>query len=120
MDKQQVAILNEIRLLIEENNALKADKAALIDALRHTVGSCDNCKNGYGKPCDVQAGHILDCVACTDACPCRECRNGSHFEWIGRSPRGKHAAPEHPLPVGVQRAMEEDKARNKGENDGRK
>lgn len=120
MNKQQVTLLNEVRLIIEENNALKADKAALIDALRHTVNNCENCKNGYGAPCNVRAGHILDCVACADVCACRECHNGSHFEWIGRSERGKHAAPDHPLPVGVQRAMEEEKARKRGENDGRK
>ena len=120
MNKQQVSILNEIRLLIEENNALKADKEALIGALRHTVACCLWCKHGHGKPCNMQEGHTLDCVECTDVCPCKACRNGSHFEWIGRSPRGKHAAPEHPLPVGVQRAMEEEKARKKGDNDGRK
>ena len=120
MNKQEIGLLNEIRLLIEERNALRADKEALIDALRHSVDGCSNCKNDYCKPCDVQDGHTIDCVACTDPCTCRECRAGDHFEWIGRSPRGKHAAPEHPLPVGVQRAMEEEKARKKGDNDGRK
>lgn len=120
MNKQELEILTNIQLIIDERNALRADKAALIDALRHTVSNCENCKNGYGKPCDVQEGHSMDCVTCTDVCPCKDCRNGSHFEWIGRSERGKHAAPEHPLPIGVQRAMEEEKVRKKGENDGRK
>lgn len=121
MNKQEMGLLNDIRLLIEERNALRADKEALIDALRHSVDNCDSCKNNYGgKPCDVVKGHDIDCVSCTDACPCKDCRCGSHFEWIGRSERGKHAAKEHPLPVGVQMAMEQEKTRKKGENDGRK
>ena len=120
MNKQEIGILNDIRLLIEERNALTADKAALIGVLRHSVDNCENCKNGYGKPCDVQEGHDVDCVTCTDACTCRECRDGSNFEWIGRSPKGKRAAPEHPLPVGVQMAMDQEKTRKKGDNDGRK
>lgn len=92
MNKTELTILSEIQHIIEERNALKADKEVLIEVIRHSVDNCDNCKNGYGKPCDVQEGHILDCVACTDHCVCLECRNGSHFEWIGRSERGKHAA----------------------------
>lgn len=106
MNKQEMNLLNELRLLIEERNALRADKEALIDALRHSVSNCDHCQHQNGSPCNVQEGHALDCVTCADACPCKDCRNGSRFEWIGRSPRGKHAAPEHPLPVGVKCVME--------------
>lgn len=120
MNKQEIGLLNEIQRVIEERNALKADKEALIDALRHSVTACDHCDHNLTKPCDVQPGHDIDCVACTDVCICRDCKAGCNFKWIGRVELGKHAAKEHPLPVGVQRAMEEDKARKKGENDGRK
>lgn len=109
MNKQQVSLLNEVRRIIEENNALKADKAALIDALRHCVTACEHCDHQFDKPCFAQPGHTIDCVSCTDPCPCRDCRAGSNFQWVGRVELGKHASPEHPLPVGVRRAMEEDK-----------
>lgn len=112
MNKQELQLLNDIQLLIEERNALKADKEALIDALRHTVGNCNNCRNNTQRHCASWLGRAVDCVTCTDACVCKVCRNGSHFEWIGRSPRGKHAVKEHPsddMPVGIRAAMEEDK-----------
>lgn len=115
MNKQEMNLLNEIRLLIEERNALKADKEALIDELRRCVEACEYCDHQFNKPCDVQPGHEMDCVTCTDTCICRDCKGGINFKWAGRYTPGKHAAPEHPLPVGVQRAMEEDKARKRGE-----
>ena len=119
MNKQELNILADIQRIIEERNALRADKEALIDALRHSVNNCVHCKHEYRQPCTMLEGYV-DCVSCpsSNPCPCKDCRDGSRFEWIGRSPRGKHAAPEHPLPVGVQRAMEEEKARKRGENNG--
>ena len=117
MNKQDMNILNDIRLLIEERNALRADKAALIDALRHCVTACDHCDHNFTKPCDVIPGHDIDCVACTDVCVCRDCRAGINFKWIGRVELGKHAAKPHPsddMPLGIRAAMEEDKARKRG------
>ena len=111
MNKQDISILNEIHRLIEERNALIADKAALLDALRSCVTACDHCANKYNKPCDVQPGHEMDCITCTDSCPCRDCKAGSGFKWVGRYVPGKHAAPNHLLPVGVQRAMNERKTK---------
>lgn len=105
MNKQQVTLLNEVRLIIEENNALKADKAALIDALRHCVTACEHCDHYLTKPCFAQPGHAIDCVSCTDSCPCRECKAGSHFKWVGRVELGKHAIKENPLPLGIGAAM---------------
>lgn len=123
MNKQELTILSEIQGIIEERNALRADKAALIDALRLCVTACEHCDHQFDKPCDVTPGHEMDCIICTDVCPCKDCKAGCNFKWVGRVELGKHAAKPSPaddMPIGIRAAMEEDKARKKGENHGRK
>lgn len=87
MNKEQMVLLDDVRRLIEERNALQADKQALIEALGKTVNNCEHCAHENMQPCNAN----IDCVCCTvrKDCPCAECKEGSHFEWRGR---GKHAA----------------------------
>ena len=76
--------MSELQKQIEE---LKRERELLIGIIA-SDGDCDYCIHGgrdHLPPCiEKDRKAEINCEMCELDCPCKDCRNGSCFEWNGK------------------------------------